>query len=269
MLKVLNKTVKKIDKFQEDCAKTIFGLRRLLGEDKIIREDEFKTEMVEGNLCLYRGSEYIGKANKTGIFIESKHIRNTNLFKESTKILKNSMKEMYQPAKVDGQQLGGRMGENRDGVKTEGVKEFANKMLNKFKSSTEDDAGELLIKVEKFIKSQKDKIDENNVIPLIAKTFDISEEKAQETLTKIAMSKLLSKEFDETSIADIANNPNAFEEKPNKRKIVKENTTSDAVVPKVTTNTSAGETVGSKKLTLQSTGTGNFKVTKAVDQGKK
>ena len=38
MLKVLNKTIKKIDTFQEDCASLIYGLRNLLGESTSVAD---------------------------------------------------------------------------------------------------------------------------------------------------------------------------------------------------------------------------------------
>lgn len=113
MLNCLNKTIKKIDYFQEECSKLVFGLRKLLGEDRIIKKNDFITKLIDEDIHLYYNNSFIGKANKTGIFIESEYVSDRKIFLESTKILKKSLKEMDggmgvgASQSVDDQNLGG------------------------------------------------------------------------------------------------------------------------------------------------------------------
>lgn len=200
MLDCLNKVVNRIDTFQEDCAKMIFAVRHLLGEDQVINENDFILKQEDQDYLIYKNNEHVLTFNEEGTYAQPKFSRNSKLIKEAVKFLKRSISEEGRPDKgVEGQQLGG--------MPTDSI--------------GEEDA-DLRSKVEKFLKQFPNPQD--NMVHGLAKKLGVSPDKIEEVFYQIA-SEVVNHDEDEVnenSVADVSVNPNAFEDKPKKRKMVKE-----------------------------------------------
>jgi len=109
MLDCLTKVVDRIDTFQEDCSKLIFGLRKMLGEDTMFEENQLFLQ-VDEDKRVYQGKELVLTECEEGVFIEPKFLGNRMLIKAAMKKLNEDAGVGPlggKPAEVDGQQLGG------------------------------------------------------------------------------------------------------------------------------------------------------------------
>lgn len=156
MLECLTKVIEKIDTFQEDCSSLIFGLKTLLGENQVFKDQDFFVKQVDEEVHVYRGTDLVLTENNDGVYVEPKFNNNMKLVKEAMRYLKEASNGIE-----DGQQLGGM----KPGV------------------IGEDDT-DLRSKIEKFLKQFPNPQD--NMVHGLAKKLGVETDKIEEIFYQIA-----------------------------------------------------------------------------------
>jgi hypothetical protein len=281
MINCLQKTIDKIDQFQEECQTLITGLKRLLGEDSSIftmKEDD------DGVIYVYKDEDLILTQEEDCTYVSTRVEKNGTLVKEAMKFLKKSLNEAGgSPAPTDfskggeEQQLGGMpvqesaskfqelmqlmkqakmsvdevimMNQNiAESYKAKEItKNEVNKLLDKLsqvkvKERFEEEGDtDLRSKVEKFLKQFPNPQD--NMVHGLAKKLGVSTDKIEEIFYQVASDSVDDKEsIDETSVADIAINTDIDE--PKLKKKLKESATFQATAYDNNTGNVKKRTIG-------------------------